>query len=172
KRRTNQVVDMRDAWREACCAADLGKMLCPACGGEVTRVPRESDLADRRYRHRLGKAQPGQRACSRCGNRLRSDNASGVCWHCQLTPQGKSCGLWSCPKCGVTRLFKEAKYVGLIFHDLRRTAIRNMVRAGIPQTVAMQISGHRTLSVFNRYNIVDVEDLRDAARKMGSRFPD
>ncbi len=61
---------------------------------------------------------------------------------------------------------KTAGVPGLIFHDLRRSAVRRMERAGVPRSVAMRITGHRTESVYRRYAIVSEADLMEATRKL------
>ena len=66
----------------------------------------------------------------------------------------------------VSHFDESGKYHGFLFHDLRRSAIRNLIRAGVNQTVAKKISGHKTDAVFERYNITSTEDLQDAAAKM------
>jgi len=60
------------------------------------------------------------------------------------------------------KAIKAAGVPDLILHDLRRSGIRNLINAGVPETVAMKISGHKTASVFRRYAIVSTQDIRNA----------
>jgi integrase len=61
---------------------------------------------------------------------------------------------------------KDSGLSGTLVHDLRRTAARNLSRAGVPESVAMEITGHKTRSMYRRYRIVDKKDLREAMEKL------
>ncbi|HET9284281.1 MAG TPA: site-specific integrase [Candidatus Angelobacter sp.] len=76
-----------------------------------------------------------------------------LCRLCKKTVTGTKC-----ESCGCSDL----KYRGLILHDLRRTAARNLRRAGVAESVIMKIGGWKTPSVFKRYDIVDQRDKREA----------
>jgi integrase len=70
--------------------------------------------------------------------------------------------LWRtiCKRAGVPELF---------FHDLRRSGVRNLRRLGVAESVAMKISGHKTASVFRRYDITDEADLAEAAARLDEK---
>ena len=71
-------------------------------------------------------------------------------------------------KAGETACHK-AGVAGMLGHDFRRTAVRNMVNAGVPERVAMTLTGHKTRAVFESYHIVSPGDLQDVARRLAER---
>ncbi len=78
-------------------------------------------------------------------------------------PIGHHIGGWrkACIAAGVPDLY---------FHDLRRSAVRNMERGGVPRKIAMAITGHLTESMYRRYDIVNGQDTKQAGRKMEQFF--
>ena len=71
---------------------------------------------------------------------------------------------------GFNKAWRKARVAagcpGRIPHDFRRTAVRTLVRAGVPERVAMQLTGHKTRAIFERYNITSPGDLREAAQRL------
>jgi integrase len=81
-------------------------------------------------------------------------------------PNPKTGKAWQDLRKSFLRAVRKAKLDGLWFHDLRRSFVTRARKAGIPESVVMRMSGHKTRAVFDRYNVVDESDLRIAARAL------
>ena len=77
----------------------------------------------------------------------------------------------ACAACGLGRIIKapdkkyDPRYEGLTLHDLRRSAARNLLLAGVPETIVMKIGGWKTRSVFDRYAVASTADLTAAMQR-------
>jgi integrase len=98
----------------------------------------------------------------RAFTRGKSSGLSEYVFHGKGRPMGKSnfARQWN-----AARASAGASVAGRIFHDYRRTAVRNLMRAGVQQSVAMKITGHLSDSVFRRYNITSTADKLDAMER-------
>jgi integrase len=139
--------------------------------GEPRVLPLAGELAEivgRRRREREYKTPAGETA------------VSTYVFHRRGEPVGEFRKAWAaaCIAAGFTRPKVDATgrpilngkgqpvlTPALIFHDLRRSAVRNLVAAGVDQAVAMRVTGHQTISVFQRYRIVSDADVRAALER-------
>ncbi len=97
--------------------------------------------------------------------KLGLKNIKYKCRDCKMTTErnpGMQRAKMVCSHCGSKRLRRDDQ----IYHDLRRTAVRNMIDAGVPEKDAMYISGHKTTAMLHRYRIVNRQNLEAAADKV------
>jgi integrase len=104
----------------------------------------------------ISNKEPGDHVFTRASNEPVRDFRGAWYSLCERVGLGKF----------VTGENKKSKWEGLFFHDLRRSAVRNVVRRGVSETVAMRLSGHKTRRVFLRYDITSFGDIEDAANKI------
>ena len=139
--------------------------------GEARLIPLEGELKDVIERRRAarqievnGTIQLAEHIFHRDGESMAYFRRS---WKTAAVKAGL--GAWVCENCETQGPEKECPacerervYRGVIFHDTRRSAVRNMVQAGVAPQIAMKISGHKTDSMFRRYSIIVEDDLRKA----------
>jgi len=145
--------------------------------GRGRTVAIEGDLAAIIERRAKARIIPGRK--SKAGEPDEPDRVAEHVFHRDGEPVGDFRKAWAaaCIEAGLARPKLDAEGQPVrdeqgqpqtvptkLFHDLRRSGVRNMVRAGVRERVAMEISGHRTRSIFDRYNITSEEDLRTAMR--------
>ena len=116
--------------------------LLPDKSAEIEFTPVQKGPFD--FAYDVTKADRSHRVFRRSGRRLQSFRSS-----------------WkkTCAKAGLP---------GLLFHVLRRNAVTNLERAGVPRSVAMKCTGHKTESIYRRYAIVAESDLREAGAKLSA----
>jgi integrase len=107
------------------------------------------EIIDRRWAAREYKTAAGVTALSEYVFHIRGRKLVDI-----KKSWSKACMIAGCP--------------GMLFHDLRRTAVRDMIRGGVQQAVAMSITGHKTDSIFRRYNITSTDDKREALRRLAA----
>src|ERR1035438_521939 len=114
------------------------------------RSPILAELMERRKAARLVKTATGEVLAK-------------YIFHCKGEPIGDFRKAWAtaCKLAGVSER---------LFHDLRRTAVREMLRAGVHETTARKISGHKTASMLQRYNIQSETDIREAMQLRETRI--
>lgn len=133
--------------------ADGEVRLATTKNGKPRTLPLEGELAEiieRRWQKRAYTTKRGKRT-----------HLSQYVFHVQGKPVGRFQASWE-------KATKAAGVPWLLFHDFRRSAIRELRKSGVAESVAMKISGHRTNSTFKRYDIVDTEDQRQAMRDRAS----
>jgi integrase len=141
--------------------------------GEVLKLEwKDVDLESRTVRLRMENSKNKESRLLPLTNRiweLIQDRTIDRDLHCSYVfhHEGKKIG-------DFRKVWKQACKVsglnGIIVHDLRRCAARNMSRAGVSEQVAMGLTGHKTNSMYRRYRIVNEQDLMEGTGKLQSHL--
>ena len=114
-----------------------------------------------------GQRFPFRNRCERCLKGIGTTRPPGIAFVCyRQDKQGHARPIGDFRKAWAKALEQAGLASGILFHDLRRSAVRNFIRAGVGQRVAQSISGHLSGSIFDRYNITSAADITEAGRKL------